>query len=79
MMFVSIQFAMMFVRMDSRMALYLNSVEPNFLASYDDQLYVADTHFLSTKLIQIINFKYFFESNDFEGLWYKTCMVELIV
>ena len=61
------------------MALYLNSVEPNFLASYDDQLYVADTHFLSTKLIQIINFKYFFESNDFEGLRYKTCMVEFIV
>ena len=51
--------------------------------SYDDQLYVAETHFLSTKLIstkliQIIIFKYFFESNDFEDLLYKTCMVEFI-
>ena len=55
------------------------SVQPNFFPSYDDQLYVADTHFLSTKLIQIIIFKYFFESNDFEDLRYKTCMVEFIM
>jgi hypothetical protein len=54
------------------------SVQPNFFPFYDDQLYVADTHFLSTKLIQIIIFKYFFESNDFEDLHYKTCMVEFI-
>ena len=52
---------------------------PTFPLLYDDQLYVADTHFLSTKLIQIIIFKYFFESNDFEDLRYKTCMVEFIV
>ena len=48
------------------------SVQPNFFPSYDDQLYVAETNFLSTKLIQIIIFKYFFESNDL-----KTCVIKL--